>query len=304
MPRKLKSQPLISVVTPVYNGERYLDEAIRSVREQTFGAWEYVIVDGGSSDRSREIALAHAACDPRITVISEPDQGMYDAVLKGLGRGSAPFCCWINADDRFLPWAFDMVAKYTQISGARWLTGLPATMDKDGLVHTIDAVKWHPRWLIRAGLFHGKALGFIQQEGTFFARSLLARIEPTALARIRGCRQAGDFLLWTELGRFAPLHIVPSLLGTFRWHEGNQTRERDRYYAEIAAAGFFVTPAALGEILNLAFLPLAFVMHKCRLRRWRDLAPRLSEAGVRPVEAAPGSVAAAVTRSGSRPAAP
>ena len=56
--------PLISVVTPVYNGERYLDEAIQSVRGQTFGAWEYVIVDGGSGDRSREIAEAYAACDP------------------------------------------------------------------------------------------------------------------------------------------------------------------------------------------------------------------------------------------------
>ncbi|MGH6943936.1 MAG: hypothetical protein ACREH6_06935, partial [Geminicoccaceae bacterium] len=164
-------------------------------------------------------------------------------------------------------------------------------------VHTIDAVKWYPRRLIRAGLFHGRALNFIQQEGTFFARRLLARLEPSVQARMRGCRQAGDFLLWTELARFATLHVVPSLLGVFRWHEGSQSQRRELYHAEIAAAGFFVPPAALGEALNLAFLPLAFFMHKRRLRQWRDLAPRLSQVVVEPSTATNGCIAPQVTSS-------
>ncbi|HXH84504.1 MAG TPA: glycosyltransferase family 2 protein [Candidatus Tectomicrobia bacterium] len=64
------SAPLVSVVTPVYNGERYLAECIESVLAQTYPHWEYVIVDNASTDRTGEIARAYAARDRRIRVVT------------------------------------------------------------------------------------------------------------------------------------------------------------------------------------------------------------------------------------------
>ena len=267
--------PLISVVTPVRNGERYLAEAIESVLGQTLPAWEYVIVDGCSTDRSRAIAEACAEREPRIRVLSEPDGGMYDALLKGLERTAAPLCCWINADDRFMPWAFELVARYVRLSGAAWVTGVPACMDRDGLVHTVDALRWYPRRLIRAGLCHGSAFGFIQQEGTFFARRLLEGLEQPALARVRASRLAGDTFLWRAFAGQAALEIIPTVLGAFRWHGGNLTADDRPYYRELEAAGYPMPPALLASGLKALCLPLAVLEYKRRLRRWRALWPDL-----------------------------
>src|SRR5689334_12133971 len=61
--------PLVSVLTPVYNGERFLAQCIESVLSQTYSNWRYTIVDNASTDRTLEIAQAYAARDPRIAVI-------------------------------------------------------------------------------------------------------------------------------------------------------------------------------------------------------------------------------------------
>src|ERR1700691_1872310 len=61
-------QPLVSVLTPVYNGEPYLAECIESILAQTYSAWEYIIVDNCSTDGTSEIAARYAKQDRRICV--------------------------------------------------------------------------------------------------------------------------------------------------------------------------------------------------------------------------------------------
>jgi glycosyltransferase involved in cell wall biosynthesis len=275
------STPLVSLITPVLNGDRYLAAALESVRGQTLQAWECLVVDGGSRDRTLEIAERFAA-DPRIRVVSEPDAGMYDGLLKGLALTSAPLCAWVNADDRLMPWACELVARYVALTAADWITGQPACMDQHGLVHTIDGVKWYPRALIRAGLFHGRALGFIQQEGTFFRRSLFERLDRATLERIRATRQAGDFLLWRALARFAPLRVVPTVLGVFRLHATNMTADPSAYYRELAAAGIWLPPRPLALLAKAMHQPLAFLAYKRGLPAWRDVVRRLPAVDAQP----------------------
>jgi glycosyltransferase involved in cell wall biosynthesis len=64
----ITSQPLVSIVTPVYNEEKYLEECIESVLAQTYENWDYTIVDNCSTDRSLEIARRYAAKEPRIRI--------------------------------------------------------------------------------------------------------------------------------------------------------------------------------------------------------------------------------------------
>ena len=62
--------PLVSVVTPVYNGAAFVSECIESVLAQTYENWEYVIVDNCSTDGTAEIAAGYASSDPRIRLVA------------------------------------------------------------------------------------------------------------------------------------------------------------------------------------------------------------------------------------------
>lgn len=96
-------QPKVSVVTPVFNGERFLAEAIDSVRAQTYANWEYVIADNCSTDRTLEIADRYAALDPRIRVVRSdgflPIIANWNRALRQIAADS-PYCKVLHADDR------------------------------------------------------------------------------------------------------------------------------------------------------------------------------------------------------------
>jgi glycosyltransferase involved in cell wall biosynthesis len=89
--------PLVTVVTPVLNGARFLPECLESVRAQTHPAVEHIVVDGGSTDGTLEL-LARA---PGVLWVSGPDDGMYDAVNRGFRLAHGQLLAYQNADDRY-----------------------------------------------------------------------------------------------------------------------------------------------------------------------------------------------------------
>lgn len=90
--------PLLSVITVVYNGAAYLEETIESVLSQDYPNYEYIIIDGGSTDDSVSIIKRYA--DRLAYWVSEPDRGMYDALNKGIGRAKGEIWTSLNSDDR------------------------------------------------------------------------------------------------------------------------------------------------------------------------------------------------------------
>jgi len=90
-------------VTVVYNGEKFLEETIQSVLAQDYPDLEYVVVDGGSTDGTGEILEKYR--DQIDTIISEPDDGIYDAINKGIGLCAGEVIKIQNADDLLLPGA-------------------------------------------------------------------------------------------------------------------------------------------------------------------------------------------------------
>ncbi|MGF1479786.1 MAG: glycosyltransferase family 2 protein [Cyanophyceae cyanobacterium] len=92
-------QPFVSVITVVRNGEKTLRQTIHSVLNQTYRPIEYIIVDGCSTDRTLDIIKSY---EERIAYwISEPDQGIYDAMNKGIALASGQWIHLLNADDRY-----------------------------------------------------------------------------------------------------------------------------------------------------------------------------------------------------------
>jgi glycosyltransferase involved in cell wall biosynthesis len=92
-----KDNLLFSIVTPSMNSEKYIEETIQSVINQTYKNIEYIIIDGGSTDATIDIIGKYKN---RISkIISEPDRGMYDAINKGINVSNGRFFTYLNSDD-------------------------------------------------------------------------------------------------------------------------------------------------------------------------------------------------------------
>jgi glycosyltransferase involved in cell wall biosynthesis len=97
----MKDRPLISVITVVFNGVDYLEQAILSVVSQSYDNIEYIIVDGGSTDGTLDIIRRY---EEKIAYwVSEPDEGLFDAMNKGIKKASGDFIGILNADDWYEP---------------------------------------------------------------------------------------------------------------------------------------------------------------------------------------------------------
>jgi len=103
----MNDDTLISVITPCFNGMPYITEAIESVRSQPYQNVEHIVVDGGSTDGTTEILDQY----PDIRYISEPDDGIYDALNKALEMARGDLIGWLNADDKYAENVFERIAE-------------------------------------------------------------------------------------------------------------------------------------------------------------------------------------------------
>ena len=103
---------MISIITPVYNGERFIELCIKNVIAQNCPDIEHVIVDGGSTDKTVEINKQYAEEYPHISWISEKDNGQSDAMNKGINMAKGKVLSFLNVDDFYQPNALNSVSKY------------------------------------------------------------------------------------------------------------------------------------------------------------------------------------------------
>jgi glycosyltransferase involved in cell wall biosynthesis len=263
------------VVTPLLNAATFIGATLDSVDAQGDPDWVHYLVDGGSTDGTLEVLAESASDEPRRHILTGKDRSLYDAIFKGFERAAEDghtdpdtICVWLNSDDLLMPWAFATLRQAFEETGAEWITALPSLWDKDGRLVLIQPFNWYPRLLIRAGQFHARSMGFIQQESTFFRRSLLSKLSDSDVEMIRKNKLAGDFLLWREFARHATLVPIAAPVAGFRNHGANASLTQwTRYFDEIKAAGIWVPPLWLGRIFRLAYLPFAMAATTLNFRR-------------------------------------
>ncbi|OZI07540.1 glycosyltransferase [Siphonobacter sp. BAB-5385] len=88
---------IVTIITVVYNGDKYIESTIKSVLEQTYEKIEYIVIDGGSTDMTIDIVNKYVNRIDYFT--SEPDRSMYDAINKGLKIAKGDFILILNSDD-------------------------------------------------------------------------------------------------------------------------------------------------------------------------------------------------------------
>ena len=93
----------VSIITPCYNGERFLAETVESVLGQTYADWELWIVDDGSRDRTAEIAASYAERDSRIRLIRQANGGAASARNNAMRRAEGQYIALLDADDLWEP---------------------------------------------------------------------------------------------------------------------------------------------------------------------------------------------------------
>jgi glycosyltransferase len=91
----------LSLITISYNNKLYLENTIKSVLFQNLGEFQYIIVDGDSTDGSLEIIKKYVTLNPNIIFVSEPDNGIYDAINKGIRMANGDVIGLLHSDDLF-----------------------------------------------------------------------------------------------------------------------------------------------------------------------------------------------------------
>ena len=229
----MKSEPLVSIVTPTYNSSTYLENNIESIINQTYDNVEHIIVDGNSTDGTIEM-LDEFEEKYDLKWISEPDEGMYDAIEKGFALASGEIYAWLNSDDMYLPWAVDIAVKHLSQDGVEWITGHPACWDQDGVLHFVNPLRPHYRrkW-IKHGWYHGRALGWMQQESMFWTADLWNKSGGFP----DDVQLAGDYYLWRQFSEECDIVQVGTVISGFREHDDQLTENIEKYYSELPKTG-------------------------------------------------------------------
>jgi glycosyltransferase involved in cell wall biosynthesis len=215
----------VSAITTSFNQAVFLDDCLRSVRDQSYPPVEHLIYDPGSTDGSRDIATRY----PHATLISEPDEGQSDALNKGFSRACGDIICWLNSDDQLA----DQDVLYRVVDRFQWIDapdivyGRGIYIDEDGQKLRDAYINQNPfslSWRL------AQEVG-IMQPALFMRRSVIERV-----GWLRNdLHFSMDYEYWircVKIGiRFAYLNDD---LAIARYHIGNKTYgQRGDSYAEV-----------------------------------------------------------------------
>lgn len=227
--------PPITVLMSVYNGERWLDEAILSVLNQTFADFEFIIVNDGSTDGSLGIANTFAAKDSRIKVIDKPHSGLSDSLNVGIKQARGAWIARLDADDLCEPQRLEKQYELARSEPSLVLIGTGLRqIDEQG----------RPGKVFRYPRGHARLVANLTTARRFFAHS--SAFYRTDAVRTIGsyrkrCRRAEDWDLWLRLSEYGQMACIDRPLVRVRQHdhqishdEGGQRQLVDAYVAMIS----------------------------------------------------------------------
>ena len=197
-------RPLVSIITPVLNRVDTIGTCLASVAGQTYERIEHIVVDGGSTDGTLEYLDSYRASYP-FHWISESDNGMYDAINKGLLHARGDVLAYLNSDDLYFPWSVDVAVRALQ-PGIDLIYGdMGVLVAEQNESPSSFYIQFYPKF----SMAHYSFVATIGQPTVFWRRSLMERI---GLFDVQ-FRLLGDCEYWLRaaIGGSKPRHI-PELM--------------------------------------------------------------------------------------------
>jgi glycosyltransferase involved in cell wall biosynthesis len=217
----MQNYPLVSVLLPVYNSEKYIHNAIQSVLNQTFKNFELIVLNDGSSDSSLEIAEHYADTDKRVRVYSHENRGICRTLQKGVNLALGKYTARMDADDIALPQRFEQQVQYLENNPSCVVlgTGTIVIDPQDNLLYAVEVTQGHEAILLE----------LLQWKGSRICH-------PTVMMRTDAVRAVGGYVqeyhwedidLFLKLAKVGQLENLPQKLLKHRLHLSSITHTRN-----------------------------------------------------------------------------
>ena len=208
----------ISIITTNYNTSKYLERTILSVLNQKGNfELEYIITDGGSTDRSLEIIKKYR---DRIKYMSEKDKGQSNGINKGLKMATGDIVAFLNSDDLYTEGALEKVTKYFRDNPkCMWLTGYCQIIDEDNDVIKEYITKYKIQKLKKFSIDQLLIENCISQPSTFWKREVIEEIGYID----ENLHYSMDQDYWARIALKYKLHLIPEYLAQFRFTSNTKT---------------------------------------------------------------------------------
>ena len=217
----INKNPVVSVVMSVYNAEKYLDVAIRSILEQTYNNFEFVIINDGSNDRSLEIIKKYKNEDDRIVLISRENRGLISSLNEGIAKARGEYIVRMDADDISLPFRIEkqlqvmehdkdivVCGSWINIFGENINEKVARYFEYDKQIKAnllVSCCFAHPSVMIRKDVFTNNNILYDER-----------------------FKNAEDYYLWTQLAKVGKFYNIPEILLKYRFLETSITRLSDK----------------------------------------------------------------------------
>ena len=147
------NQPLVSIITVVFNNEEYIRDAIESVLSQDYSRIEHIVIDGGSTDGTIDIINEYS--DNISVFLSETDEGIFDALNKGIVRSHGEIIGILHSDDLFRDEhvVSDVIQKLRDTDSELCFSDLVIVDEVSGKVMRYVMTHYFRRWMLRIGFF-------------------------------------------------------------------------------------------------------------------------------------------------------
>lgn len=215
----LNSRPLVSIVTPCLNSEKYIEECILSVLNQDYPFVEHIIQDGGSHDKTLRILKKYSKpkYKGRIEWLSQPDKGQSDGLDKALKRANGEIILVLNADDILLPYACSWGVSNLKLNpSAAVVYGDEYIIDESGkIIHEFTGSKYDYEKIF--------CVEFVPAAQSAFIRT--AAFKDVGISADSSLSTCPDYELWVRIGAHFDMKYVPGFICKYRWHADSEGQQ-------------------------------------------------------------------------------
>lgn len=220
-------QPLVSVVIPCYNAERYVEAAVKSITEQSYKNIEVITIDDFSADKTFTVLKKMAAADPRIILLTnEANLGLVATLNKGIAASKGKYIARMDADDISIAERISIQVKYLeQNRDIEMCGGNYIMIDENG--NQTGKLKFpnKPEYIKAELLFYCPFC----HPTVMMRKSILSKVGYYQ----EGFVPAEDYELWLRIAEQSSIENLPDYLLYYRWHGNNVTitRKKEQYNA-------------------------------------------------------------------------